>query len=379
MERSREQLLTLLRSNLWGTEPSAELFEGAVDWDSILSLARKQSVMGQVYSQIEQLPSAPSKGVMMQLHTLTTLNRKMQQRQLLCLQELCARFRAVGIERAVLLKGIGVSANYIDPGVRQCGDIDIYVGKQHYEAACSAAQSWSESTYDRKSKSLKHFHFSFGGIPVEIHRIAISSSKISRNSSSFDAWCCRALEGEGVREVEIEGVKVTLPPYNFDAIYIFFHAWSHFCTYGISFRQICDWARYLTVFQSEIDQQQLAKDIEYFGLTKPWGFFAALAVEHLGASPEVFATFDPSQQWHTEHVAARIWEGGNFGFYSNKNATGKNFGTLLRKTINFFSLFGSFAYLLRLDKRYALSYLYRTPLSSIKANIFALYYSLTAK
>ncbi len=379
MDRIREQILDLLRCSLWGTTPSKELFEGEVQWGKLLKEAQQQAVLGQVYTQLEQIEKRPESKLMMRLHTLTTLNRTMRLKQLQALDTITKRLAAVGITRPVLLKGAGVATNYIDPGVRQCGDIDLYVGKEHYELACNEAKKWSESIIFTDSMSRKHYHFNFDGISVEIHRIAISSNNISRHASKFDAWCVESLEGDALRHEVIEGVEVYLPPYNFDAIYIFYHAWNHFCTYGIGFRQICDWSRHLAVHRDKIDRQDLEQRLDYFGLTKPWGFFAAIATTLLGLDRDAVPGYDSSKDWKLDKVGERIWDGGNFGFYGGKFAGGKGFSTLVRKFFNFFALFHSFGFLRTIDKPYAYNFLLRTPLNSIKSNIFQLYYITTGK
>ncbi len=376
MNRVREQILELLRSSLWGTTPSPELFEGDVDWGHILKESQQQAVLGQVYSQIEQMSSHPDRKVMMRLHTLTTLNRQMRLKQIQVLDTVTKRLQAIGIERPVLLKGIGVTNNYLDPGVRQCGDIDLYVGKENYERACEEAKTWKESTTFKGALSRKHYHFDFDGVSIEIHRIAASSSNIPRNASKFDKWCVDALEGDALRHETIEGVEVYLPPYHFDAIYIFYHAWSHFCSYGIGFRQICDWSRYLVNNHDKIDAVRLEQELKYFGLTRPWGYFAATAMSALGLDSSVVVGFDSERDWKVCKVSERIWQGGNFGFYGGKFKGGRKINVLVRKFFNFFALFHSFAFLRTINRSYAYFFLLHTPIYSIKMNIYQLYYTL---
>ena len=52
------------------------------------------------------------------------------------LVRLVAFFEQNGI-KTVLLKGAGVAANYPEPVLRECGDIDLYVGPEQYEKACA--------------------------------------------------------------------------------------------------------------------------------------------------------------------------------------------------------------------------------------------------
>ncbi|MFR9584683.1 MAG: nucleotidyltransferase family protein [Rikenellaceae bacterium] len=377
--RVREQLLELLRSTLWGTEPSIELFEGSIDLGAIVAESKKQSVLSSIYVQLDKLPQKLPKTTILSLHTLTTRNRTMQLKQLQVIDKVTKRLQAGGIERPVLLKGAGVMMNYLDPGVRQCGDIDLYVGKEQYEEACKIAASWDECITDKKSKSLKHFHIHFEGISVEIHRKVISSTNISRNASAFERWCVESLEGDDLRRVNIGGVEIYLPPYNFDAIYIFYHAWDHFCTYGISFRQISDWCRFLSVYRDQIDREKLAADLKRFGLVRPWGYFAGVATTCLGLDQSALVSFDSSKDWRTERVCEKIWRCGNFGHFDDRNATGKGYNIFVRKLVNFFSLFNSFAFLFSIDRRYSMNYLFRTPLKHLKTNIAEAYYTLTHK
>ncbi len=381
MERVRQQILELLRSSLWGTTPSAELFRGDVNWQLLLSESTKQSILGSIYIQLEGLESKPPKSSMMRLHTLTTINRTMSLKQLKALETITKRFQEAGIERPVLLKGLGVASNYIDPGARQCGDIDLYVGKKDYEKACLLALSWSESCSKGTIISHKHCDFKFDGVAIEIHRIAISNCNVTRHHSKFEDWCAAHLEGDSVRHEQIEGVDVYLPPYNFDALYIFLHAWGHFSTYGISFRQICDWSRYLVIHNTKIDQEQLATDLKYFGLIRPWNYFAALATKHLGLDPSAVVCYDPSKDWRTELISEKIWRGGNFGFYDGTNGTAarKGMNVILRKSKSFFAIFTSVRFIYSIDLRYAYNFLLHTPFSRTKSTIYEFYYRFTHK
>lgn len=330
------------------------------------------------YTQIEKLNEKPAQKSMMRLYTLTTLNRKMQLKQLQVLDTITKRLEVCGITRPVLLKGIGVSQNYIDPGVRQCGDIDLYVGCEHFEEAIEQIKTWSESKIEYNALSRKDYHFEFDGITIELHRIAITCKNITKNRSEFEKWCSEQLEGDDVRCEEIEGIKVYLPPHNFDAIYIFQHAWDHFCTSGIAFRQICDWSRFMATQHDKLDGQKIAERLDYFGLTSPWGFFTALAVSYLGLDASKTIAYNPAKNWHTDKVAKRVWEGGNFGFYSGKYA-GTNKNIFTREFVNFIAIFRSASFLHSIDRRYARKYFGCAILHLITTKSRRIYYTITRK
>ncbi len=379
MEKVRSQLLELVRCSSWGTEPSTSLFDKEVDWRLLLNQAQQQALLGQVYSQLEKLESRPERNTMMQLHKLTTLNRKMYLKQLQVLDTITKRLQEGGIERPVLLKGVGVSSNYHDPGVRQCGDIDLYIGKADYEKACEMAKGWSESVIESDSLSFKHYHFFFDGIPVELHRIVIQNNNIMRHSSQFSKWCIDQLEGQELRQETIEGINVYLPPYNFDAIYIFYHAWNHFCSYGIAFRQICDWCIFLDKYRDKIQQEKLVEQLKYFGLMRPWNSFGQIATTLLGLDKSAIVALEAPDQQLTDKVAERIWSGGNFGFYNGIHLGKGQSSILRRKFQNFFALFHSFAFLFTIDPIYSINFLCRAPLQSIIGNIYQQYYTRTGK
>lgn len=142
------------------------------------------------------------------------------------LVELIDRFRQHGIY-PVLLKGQGVASNYIEPTLRICGDIDLYIGKQDYDRACRLAKSWIINTdNEHGEESEKHYHFKYGVVTVELHRLAEQLSLPWQNAR-FQVWTQKHLHGAHLRSIVIEATVISLPPVNFDALYIFEHVWHH--------------------------------------------------------------------------------------------------------------------------------------------------------
>ena len=56
MTRSQQQFLELLRSGLWGKPADASIFQGEIDWQSIVRIAKEQTVQVLVANGIETLP-----------------------------------------------------------------------------------------------------------------------------------------------------------------------------------------------------------------------------------------------------------------------------------------------------------------------------------
>ncbi|MFI3304228.1 MAG: nucleotidyltransferase family protein [Rikenellaceae bacterium] len=356
MNGSKEQLLELTRCALWGGELSPSLFEMGVNWDELLQLAKEQTLLGVVSTAIERLPLSlrPTRATALRLHQMVTLNRQYRGHQVEVLRELLKLVHRAGVERPVLLKGLGVGLNYPDPTVKQCGDIDLYVGKKHYLEVCEFISKELEITIDT-DHSDHHFEFRFMGINIEIHKYATAINSVAFRSREFNQWSIEQLEGDELREVSIDGVSVHLPPYNFDFIFIFFHFWRHFLMGGIGLRQICDWGCYVSRFSDKIDSSEVKRLISRFRLERPISLFATIAVKALGVSPNNFFGYASIDYHLYESAMERVWSRGNFGFY-NVDLKRRKRGFVARKSLGVVALFRDMGYLMTIDWHYALRF-----------------------
>ncbi len=317
MGENGRNLLALLRSALWGT--TARLL-GTPDWNAILKLASQQTVLGITASAIQQLPAEnqPGKEVIGKLQA--SLFRIVSAHPFLNnrLSETIAILNRNNIHH-VLLKGEGLAMNYPDPQMRQCGDIDLYIGpdrcKQAYliiTEAFSLKQQFAENA--------KHYELNYKGAILELHKTADTVPGIFAGRR-FRQWSMEHLSGADLRKIEIAGTTVNLPPYNFDAIYILNHIWHHFIAGGIGLRQICDWVLYLHKFHNEIDHSLLESDLESFGLQRVWKIFGELAVRHLGLPANECPLYSENYCKAAERLADIILMEGNFGRHAKVRNT----------------------------------------------------------
>lgn len=354
--RSKQQLLELIRSSLWGSEADINLFEKGVDWAEVLQLAKEQTLLGVVSAAIERLPLSlhPSRGDRLRLHQKVALNRIYRGHQVEILAEMIEMVKRAGVEKPVLLKGLGAGLNYPDPGLRQCGDIDLYVGDRNYIAVCEFIRK-ELSLKEEKNYSEHHFTFTFRGNIVEIHRYATAPNSVAFRSGEFIEWSMEQLEGEELREVSIEGVRVYLPPYNFDFIYIFYHTWRHFLTGGVGLRQMCDWACYTSALYNNIDREEIMRLVTLFRLERAVALFASIAVRALGVAPEKIFGYDKIDDQLYQSAMERIWSRGNFGYYNVDNQR-RTKGVVARKYLGTIAMARDMKYLMRIDWRYALRF-----------------------
>ena len=316
MNKEWQPFLELLRAALWNRQADATLFSGHTDWEAIMLLARKQTVTGLVAEAAMKLPAGlqPPTVISTKMRSVVTTNIRMHSLLNHTLAEAVTLFAANNIP-TVLFKGQGVALNYPELTLRMCGDIDLYVGATLYDKACTVADTWGEKEEDGM-ESEKHYHFKHGHMVVELHRIAETLPLPWRNAR-FQKWTYKHLHGEVLRRAMIGGTEVSLPPVQFDALYIFNHLWHHFSVGGgIGLRQLCDWVRYLHTFHQEIDHTVLEHDLRAFGLWKPWQTVGYIAVHALGLPVEEFPFYTSRYAPQAEKVLTMIESGGNFGFHS---------------------------------------------------------------
>ncbi len=305
---------SLLRAGLWDKEADLQLFDRPVNWQVLLEQGRKQTVLGVLADGIGKLPPA--------LRPPSPILRPLQQELLQIrsghillnhvLREIWEKLVRAGI-CPVLLKGQGVAQYYVCPEQRQCGDIDLYVGPEQYGQACQVLKKYGKLT-GGENESSKHRHFHRNGVIIEIHRLAATFSDPLTNKR-FQRLTRTYLHGDGCCLEKLRGTDVSLPPVNFDALFLFSHLVNHFIRGGVGLRHVCDWALFLSSRWADIDKERLSREIRFLRLEKFWRLFGGIAVDYLGLSGDMFPDFFPVGKKEKRRAMALILETGNFGHY----------------------------------------------------------------
>lgn len=309
MDGTVERYLSLLRQGLWGAGGRPSAGPVVPVGEEEFAVAQQQSTTGLVvrFSEEEQYQNE-----LLFLRFTWHLHVSV-------LGEVKAKLDGAGIP-FVLLKGLGCDFYYPEYGLRNLGDIDIYVGEENYGRAaevfgCDAAAS----------RSPKHFSVTVQDVTVEVHRACeiLPSRRADRHfrrlaaaglflgpaaeyrtgsdapatsngsaaeagsasgsvSSSADSGSAAEGAAAGINILNIGGVEVRVPQDDFNAIYLFVHFFDHFLGGGCGLRQVCDWALFLHARRDSLDRDYLASALEDLGLTNAWRTFGALAVRHLG-------------------------------------------------------------------------------------------------
>lgn len=312
---------------MYGTPvPESELPE-SIDWNAIIKLAQKHVVLGIIIDSVQLLPEnlRPSGSILAKMNKFAL---GLIQANLI-LDKSVARLSSFLQQHdinGVLLKGQGVARYYRMPQMRQSGDIDFYVGKTVYNKAVDLCLKNLVADRSTCSETEQHFDFFMGDIPIELHRLASRVYSPVR-SKRFQEWVVEELEHSPKRRtMTVDNTTILLPSYDFDAIFIFYHAWRHFIMGGIGLRQLCDWAMIFHTHSQDIDSEKLKENINRFGMIKGWKLFACIAVNHLGVPADRIPLYDAKYAAKSEKVLAEILSGGNFGYYSKANTRTKVLG-----------------------------------------------------
>jgi hypothetical protein len=245
------------------------------------------------------------------------------------LVKVVSELSASGI-RSVLLKGQGLAQYYPKPEMRQCGDIDLYVGLDQYSASYDVLQPLATKIDDRKALEVgKHYDFFVGKVSVEVHRYS-ERYPTARLDRIYQEISKKGLS-EALVPMVFSGQEVNTPSDVYNAFYIFSHIFHHFLTSGLGSRQLCDWMLFLRQRSSYIDMDSLREILSRLDMMKPWQAFGCVLVKYFGMPADLFPFYDSSQEHKAEKILRRLLDEGNFGQQRDVNKKrGANY--LLNKT-----------------------------------------------
>lgn len=277
----RRTFLTLVRSGLWNTpvDPTPFSSMNTADWEEIYQLARTQALLAITFDGVLNLPAElrPPRPLYLQWAAKVAQIEQSNLRLNKELPEVFMPYREAGLH-PILLKGQGIATHYINPLHRQCGDIDVYIGKEGQPVANNILLRHGAEAEGEASD--KHASYSFHGVHIENHRIILRINNPAGNryfQRLVQEWYPQHAETR-----EIHEYPVSLPPVTFNALYIFMHAFVHFLNSGIGLRQVCDWTRLLATRHEDIDKLLLEKYFRNVGLLRAAKAFGYITVHYLG-------------------------------------------------------------------------------------------------
>lgn len=335
MKKSDKVYFSMLRSALWGNR---ECDTCQISWKEILETARRQTTVGLVCHVALQTKAGQG---------LPAKNKAYLRQQLLSLALTHQHFNATialivtalrdkGIE-SVLMKGQGLAANYPIAELRQCGDIDLYVGRENYDAACALVDAMAGKTEASKHLETKmHHHVVVDKVTVEIHRLTTTSFN-SKMNAIYEPYSDKGM-ATGNNSIMVNDVNVWIPADTFNALFVFNHAYHHFMSVGVGIRQLCDWTMLLHAKRETIDRNELGDMLRSLHLMDAWQVFGCIAVDWLGLPADEMPFYDGKCRKRAKHAVAVILKEGNFGTEWKLAKKHKHQTGLKRRLTTFFSI-----------------------------------------
>ena len=268
LERRYSILLSLLRSGIW-QEPAAYP-EDFNDWNGLMEAAIKQSVAAIVAKTIlnskEYIERIPN-DFRIKLKSFLVSNVMAYNGMTDTLKQVSRTLAEAGLP-AVLLKGHSLAIYYPYPELRQCGDIDLYVGMDNSLAAHKVlAPIASRIEPEFSARYGKHFDASVGKYKVEVHRHT-SNHTTRKMKTAYEAFSTKGMT-QDLGSVTFDDVAVSTPQVDFYAYYIFDHLFEHFLISGVGLRHLTDMMLFLTANKETINQDNLKRILEDMDMMKP--------------------------------------------------------------------------------------------------------------
>lgn len=314
------QLLALVRASLWQQPADEAVFsKERVDWQKIGQLALQQTVGILAFEAALSLTLniRPPKEWIQRAFAFIETNRRTHILIDGCVAEAVSRLRDERIN-SVLLKGQAYARAYPRSEMRQCGDIDLYVGEACYKTAYSTIKKFGWEREERFIPKAKHYGCRLRGIRIELHRIAGQLPSRSADRK-FQKWS-RIQLNASQEYLMIGGEQVTVPTPVFDVVFVFMHLYLHFLNGGIGLRHVCDWTMLMHSHAKKINIVELEQKLKEFRLLRAWKIFAPIAVEHLGLPPEECPFYSSKNSGEAERILSFILKEGNFGRASRKDS-----------------------------------------------------------
>lgn len=307
MNKHYDKFYYVLRSSLWGQklEVAFSPAEKRRIWDD----AAKQTVSGLIANAfLTESDTPPKAEEVLQKKTLKIAANNFKLDGVLA--DSVKALEDKGIY-PVLLKGQGVGSYYKEPLLRECGDIDLYVGKDNYQKAFEALKTSLNKVQEAVfEENEKHSHLIVDGIPIELHQF--SDVLPRKYDSAYQKISDSCLARNHVM-INIGGVDVRTPEPTFNAFFIFNHLWRHFIAVGVGFRQICDWTVFLHANKGKIDLSRLEEMLNSLDLMKSWKVFGNIAVRMLRLPEREMPFYDPAYKKEAGKVLEMVMTEGNFG------------------------------------------------------------------
>ena len=173
------------------------------------------------------------------------------------------------------MKGMAIGTYYPVPKHRSPGDIDCYLFED-YAKGNEDAKAWAD---DVNEGWYKHSQITFQGELIENHQYFVHTRE-GRRSKQLEKELCEFLKVENFDK--LPGTNVLLPPPMFNALFLTYHALTHFLEEGLKLKQLLDWAMFLNRDADKVDWPEFYRICDKYHLRRFADVTTDIAVHYLG-------------------------------------------------------------------------------------------------
>lgn len=277
-----EIFFELIRAGLHGRNPDIPRDLSLQDWGGLLSMAKKQSVVGLLYRGVsfcgEGYPLPEQ--VLFRLVAEDDRVERLGEKHMRASEDLSARLTSAGLH-PILLKGATVAAYYPVPLQREYGDIDLYLPPEEFDKAPEVLGVPLTTAPDGS------IHYSWQEVDVDQHR------------RFYDLHVPeRRLPAPGTPEATLLMLSA--------------HAMKHAVGAGVGLRQCIDVAMAYEHMGPELSRERLERVFRDSGTLKWNRLLSAFIEEYLDFHP-LFG----GAGVRPEPLLKIVQQGGNFGHHAH--------------------------------------------------------------
>lgn len=217
--------------------------------NEIFEMAQKHSVTPLIYRSIKQLSGIPDDKIALLREIV--INSSLRNDKLIRIQSEIIDLLSSHNTSCVILKGTSISALYPHNEMRSLGDIDILVGEEELDEACSVLLN---SGFERSGGHDLHECFEGKGAYIEVHR-AVSVFPDNAKGIYTKKFMEDALLHTETMSIGEEVFPVLDMPHQL--VSLLSHMERHMTISGIGLRQLCDWAVTVNHYLDHIDDKCL--------------------------------------------------------------------------------------------------------------------------
>ena len=289
------------------------------EWEALLSLAKKQAVVGVTFEALDSLNRRNQKPPLPILYEWIGINEQNKQRNLLvnkrCI-ELEKLFSNVSY-RCCVLKGQGASLYYNNPLCRQSGDIDLWVtkvGNVIVDNVRKDVLKFAEGGgYQISQIDIKHSDIDFfNDVPVEIHFMPSWMFNPFKNKKLQKYFAEQKNKQFGNYDQQAGFTHTTV---DFDLVFSLVHIYRHVFEEGIGLRQLLDYYHIL-LHSDEVQRKEAFKVLEGLGMSTFAGGIMWV-LKKCFAMREEYCICEENER-HGSFLLSEIMIAGNFGHYDTR-------------------------------------------------------------